>query len=288
MRALIIGSLLCGYCSLLAQPLTPKEVLRDTSKAYLFVTQQSDSLICKAIDLSTSELAVRLSSGDTIYFDESLITGIYELPAPVFRMDKSDDQRLNAIYQELFSSSTAFSVAAGGKQLRNTQLRLNQATFGASDNYNVSIGYVLPFYLLLKTKLATNNTDGNSNAALGLNFFYGIPKADKYPRALQVYTAWSIGKPDKFVNFNVSYSFDLKNNRNVFMIDTGGVFPIMPGWNIFMDHILIIKSGERRIVPGIGASYVFKKNRIDFGLFYNTNFVDSINQAPGIGYSRNF
>ena len=284
MRVLILGAFICCYCSLSAQPLTKNQVLKDTSQPYLFITQQSDSLICKIIDFSTPELSLRLTSGDTVYFDESQITGIYELPAPVPRVDK----RKYAMFQELFSSSTAFNVPSGGKQIRNTQLRLNQITFGASDNYNVSVGYVLPFYLLLKTKLATNNPNSNSNAALGLNFLFGIPKADEYPRAVQLYTAWSIGKPDKFINFNLSYNFDLKNNRNVFMINMGGVFPLRPRWNIFMDHILIIKSGEKRISPGIGASYSYKNNRFDLGLFYNTNFVDAINNAPGIGYSRNF
>jgi len=259
--------------------------VQDTSQQ-LLITTNKDSLLGRALEYVPPEFTFLLSTGDTLFFDESDLLNIASPPSPITITEPKPIPF--SIYQDLFTSTSAFSMPARNIQARNTQLLWNQVNFSATDHYTIGTGYVLPFYLLLKTKFASNNTESNFNMAAGLNILFALVSDQKYPRGVHLYTAATIGKPDRYINFNAGYALDLSGGDRFFLLSGGGLFPISQRWNILLDHLLIFERNNKQFLPGIGVSYANNKHRIDFGYFYYTTFSTPIVSLPGVGYTMNF
>jgi hypothetical protein len=287
---LLLWILLLGVNHLCAQSYISRDSLKnDTLTPYLFITNRGDSLIGRVLDYTPPEWSIQLKSGDSLYYDDSNIKEIWPTPKP--KAPISSRQKTAALterYSNLFVSASAYSLHKGSRQLKNSQFILNEITFGATDHYNVSVGLIMPFNIVLKTKIATNNADRLFNVAAGANAIFGLPSFEDFPRAIHLYGAFTLGYPNKHINFNTGYATDLKSNNRAFIISGGGLLQLTDGWYILLDHLLLIKEEQRLLYPGVGLSYSKSNHRMDAGFFYFTNFMSSVINAPGIGYSYNF
>lgn len=293
MRVLIIIVLLFAYFSGTSQvSLSPEEALADTSLQCLITTEQ-DSLLGKVINYLEPEITFKLQSGDLLYYDISSVKAIIHAPLPTLLPINVRSEYYSS-YQDVFFSSSAYSLPKGRKQFTSTQLFINQLNFAATDHYSIAIGYAFPFYLIAKMKIASNKPEINYNMAAGVNFLYSFNSNSEFPRAIHIYIASTLGKPDKYVNFNFGYGVNLNNNffgndnRRAFIISGGGAYPVNEKLHILIDHLLVVKRTENLFFPGFGLSYRINHHRLDMGYFYYTPFSTPIISAPGINYKLNF
>jgi hypothetical protein len=260
--------------------------MADTS-LQIMATENQDSLLGSVLYYEAPEFAFLLTSGDTLYFDRSAVRYIGSAPAPALP-PPSISKAPFSLYQDLFFSASAWSLPARSIQARNTQFIWNQANFGATEHYSIAVGQVLPLYLLVKTKLASNRTENKFNMAAGLNILFSLLSTPDLPRGIHLYVASTIGSPDNYLNFNAGYMVDLSGNDRAFLFSGGGLFEISTKWNIVIDHLLLLDRGEYIFFPGMGISYGYRRHRVDLGYFYYTSFSNRITNAPGLGYTLNF
>ena len=290
MRLPLLIILVCINGVLYCQEIIAPEVrLGDTSQWHLLTTQRGDRFIGNAFYVQPPELGFRLGSGDTLFFDLSAVKSVSIATEENTRpANKPFQVGREALYQDLFISNSAFCAPKGTRQFRNTQLAWNHVDFAATSHYSIGMGYVLPFFLIVRTRLASS-TEGPFNIGAGINFLFSLSPEPDFPRTAHFYVATTLGRRDKYFNLNAGYALGLKFNSNSqFVITGGGAFRLSGPWSVLIDNLYLPDAPNRKLYPGLGLSYARGNSRLDLGYFFFTTFSTDIVNSPGIGYSRNF
>jgi hypothetical protein len=279
---------LCAIVALPVQlwgqvPISPRVSLQDTSQRHQLLTKRGDRFIGRLLYVLPPETAFRLRSGDTLYFDVSTVQQVgvqITKPRPSFSA--------GGLFPDLFVSNTAYSLGAGQRQFRNTQMAWNHVDLAATDHYSIGLGYVLPFHVVVRTKIATS-AEQKLNLAIGINSLFSLGTADDFPRTAHFYTALSLGEADRFFNLNAGYVLDFtRNRRSQFLFSGGGAFRLGHYWYLLVDNLYLLGRETPRIYPGFGLSYNRRRTRLDIGYFFFTTFAAELASSPGIGYAWKF
>lgn len=290
MRFLFVIIFLGISASILCQEIiTPGVRLGDTSQLHLLVTQRGDHFLGNVFYLQPPELGFRLRSGDTLFFDLSTLKSVEVATGENARLPgRLNKKTEGGFFQDLFISNTAFSAPKGSRLFRNTQLAWNQVDFAATNHYSIGMGYVLPFFFLVRTRLASNS-EGPLNIGAGINFLFSLSPEPEFPRTAHIYLASTLGKKDKYFNFNAGYAVGLRSNSDSrFVLSAGGAFRLSGPWHILIDNLFLPGKEGKTLYPGFGISFARNNSRLDLGYFYFSTFSTQLVNSPGVGYSRAF
>lgn len=269
--------------------ISPDVQAGDTSRLHLLLTQRGDRFLGTLFYLQPPELGFRLRSGDTLYFDLSAVEAVAIATGENARLPGLPPRiGPEGLYQDLFVSNTAFCAPRGSRQFRNTQLAWNHVDFSATSHYSIGVGYVLPFFLVVRTRLASSS-ESRFNIGGGINFLFSLSPEPDFPRTAHFYLAATLGERDKYINFNGGYALGLSSNSNSqFVFSAGGAFRLSGPWSVLIDNLYLPDAGGRKLYPGMGVSYARRNSRLDLGYFFFTTFGTGMVSSPGVGYSRSF
>ncbi len=290
MRQFLFLILLHFSAALRSQEIIAPEVRPgDTSQLHLLATERGDRFIGNLFYIQPPELGFRLRAGDTLFFDLSAVKGVDIISEEDYQlMKKPRRYGASGLYQDLFISNTAYAPPRGSRQFRNTQLAWNHIDFAATDHYSIGTGYVLPFFLVVRMRLASSS-ERLFNIGAGINFLFSLSPEPEFPRTAHIYVATTLGERDKYFNLNAGYAVGLKSNSDSqFLISLGGAFRLAGPWSVIIDTLYLPELNEGKLYPGLGVSYARNNNRLDLGYFFFTTFSTRVVNSPGIGYSRSF
>lgn len=272
-----------------AQKVSDKINLRDKEQQHKLISSRGDQFIGRILYLDSNKVRFELNSGSIITYK---LKEVEELGVVnEIKEDYYDDQFYYP-FSELFVSKTAFNLGRRQRQFQNAQLLLSRLDFGATDNYSIGIGYVMPYTLLLKSKISTNDPNRFFNYGAGIDFMFGLSGPKTSRRLIHLYTVASVGKSNNFFNISTGISIPLRSTNNTrvktpLFMSIGGLFSLSDKFKIIVDTLFIDRL-EQSLYPGIGISWLVDRNRFDIGLFYFSDFISDPVSAPGVGYLRSF
>ncbi|MCI5084028.1 MAG: hypothetical protein MRY78_20180 [Saprospiraceae bacterium] len=269
--------------------ISPDINLRDKQQLHQLVTNRGDQFLGRILYLDGNKVRFELNSGSIITYK---LEEISELAVINRETEEITDEQFFYPFSELFISRTAFNLSQGQKQFQNSQLILSRFDFAATDNYSIGVGYIMPYSLLLKSKIATNN-ESFFNFAAGLDFVFGLSGEETSQRLFHFYGVTTIGNRSNFINISPGIVIPLRTPENTSRVRTplfisiGGVFSVSEQWKVIVDT-LYLDQLDRSWYPGIGLSFLLGRNRFDGGLFYFSDFISEPVSAPGVGYMITF
>jgi hypothetical protein len=272
-----------------AQKVSAKINLRDKEQQHKLISSRGDQFIGRILYLDSNKVRFELNSGSIITYKLEEIEELGVVNET--EEDEYDDQFYNP-FSELFISKTAFNLGRRQKQFQNSQFLLNRLDLGATDNYSIGVGYVMPYTLLLKSKISTNDPNRFFNYGAGIDFMFGLSGPRTSRRLIHLYTVASIGKSNNFLNISTGLSIPLRSTNNTrvktpFFMSIGGLFSLSEKFKVIIDTLFIDRL-DQSWYPGIGISWLVDRNRFDLGLFYFSDFISDPVSAPGVGYLRSF
>ena len=276
-----------GTIQLSAQAkISSKINLRDKAQVHRLLTIRGAQFIGRILYFDSNKVRFEISTGSIITYP---IEDVKELGL-ANESRNSFEQEFFTQFPELFISRTAFNPKRKQKHLRSTQVLLNTLDFGATDNYSIGVGYLVPYSIILKSKLTTTR-ESLFNYGLGLDFVIGLADEDQSRRLLNVYGVTSVGTKRNFFNFSAGVVIPLRSkNRQLdtpIFLSFGGLFSINDYLKVIAD-IIYLEDGDPKIRPGVGLSWLHGLNRLDIGVFYFSDFIINPVTSPGIGYTWNF
>lgn len=265
-----------------AQEISKQLDLSDTTQTHFIETLRGDRLIGKITQLKDSNIIFQKSQRFNINFHFSElkrigVLGIDDVEGVVVLEESRGIE--NLLYHP-----TAFPIGQGEGEYRIIDGLWNTVEIGITNNFSVTAGAVIPFVVILRTKIAGRVSD-NVHLGLGGTGFIGFE--DNEESLYHIYGIVTLGEENKHFNltggFLVSEDFE---NTIIPAFSLGGAFLFGNYSRIYFDVLLTSGEDDFFIVPTIQYGVIKNQNKFDigFGILPETD----IPLFPFLSYTRLF
>ncbi len=256
-----------SFTALFAQVFSDKINLQDSTQVHILETKWGDRLIGRIVKIENTQLTFQLNEKSklTYQFAEIKSVGVYGIDEfEDLERPATGDKGTAWGPENLIYSSTAFNYPKRTGEVRNIELLLTTFDYGATDNFSIGGGIVVPVAIVVRGKLTT---EISKNFHLGVGLNNVLPVIDSDPVIIaHGFLAGTLGTRENFINATAGYGFTFGDfGDSSFILSFGGSLSLSKHWRFTVDALWVTESGDQGLVPGFMMGWSKGKTRLEFG-----------------------